>query len=158
MLGKIEGGSEVGDRGWAGWMASLTQWTWVWASSRSWWQTGRPGVLQSMGSQRVGHECVTELNWSSLQHYLQYLRYGKNLKCPLIDEWIKQIWYNIHNEILLSHKKWNLAICTTWIDLEGNMLRKIGQTEEDKSHTISPICGILKTKQMNKQNKRESDS
>ena len=58
----------------------------------------------------------------------------------------------------LSHKKWNLTIWTTWIDLEGNMLRKIVQTEEDKFHTISPICGILKTKQMNKQNQRESDS
>ena len=46
-----------------GWMASLTQWTWVWAISRSWWWTGKSGVLQSMGSQRVGHHYVTELNW-----------------------------------------------------------------------------------------------
>ena len=51
------------DRGWDGWMASLTQWTWVWVSSRSWWWTGRPGVLQSKGSQRVGHGWVTELNY-----------------------------------------------------------------------------------------------
>ena len=51
------------DRGWDGWMASLTQRTWVWASSRSWWWTGKPGVLQSMGSQRVGHNWVAELNW-----------------------------------------------------------------------------------------------
>ena len=43
-------------------MASLTQWTWVWASSRSWWWTGKPGMLQSMGSQRVGHDWATELN------------------------------------------------------------------------------------------------
>ena len=46
-----------------GWMASLTQWTWVWASSGSWWWTGKPGVLQSMGLQRSGHDWVTELNW-----------------------------------------------------------------------------------------------
>ena len=46
-----------------GWMASPTQWTWVWASSGSWWWTGKPGVLQSMGSQRVRHNCETELNW-----------------------------------------------------------------------------------------------
>ena len=52
------------DRGWDGWMASLTQWTWVWASPRSWWWTGEPGVLQSMGSQRVRHDWATELNWS----------------------------------------------------------------------------------------------
>ena len=53
------------DRGWDGWMASLTQWTWVWVSSRRWWWTGRPGVLRSMGSQRVGHDWATELNWIS---------------------------------------------------------------------------------------------
>ena len=45
------------------WMASLILWTWVWASLGSWWWTGKPGVLQSMGSQRVGHDWVTELNW-----------------------------------------------------------------------------------------------
>ena len=49
------------DRGRDGWMASPTQWTWVWASSGSWWWTGKPGVLQSVGSQRVGHDWVTEL-------------------------------------------------------------------------------------------------
>ena len=47
-------------------MASLTQWTWVWASSGSWWWTGRPEVLQSMGSQRVRHDWATELNWTEL--------------------------------------------------------------------------------------------
>ena len=51
------------NRGWDGWMASPTRWTWVWVSSRSLWLTGKPGVLQSMGSQRVGHNWVTELNW-----------------------------------------------------------------------------------------------
>ena len=51
MLGKTEVGGEGDDRGWDGWMASRTQWTWVWVSSRSWWWTGRPSVLQSMGSQ-----------------------------------------------------------------------------------------------------------
>ena len=56
-------GRERDDRGWDGWMASPTRWTWVWASSGSWWWTGRPNVLQSMGSQRVRHEWVTELNW-----------------------------------------------------------------------------------------------
>ena len=65
---------EGDDRGWDGWMASLTLWTWVWASSRSWWWTGRPGMLQSTGSQRVGHDWVTELNWS----YFNYLLYILN--------------------------------------------------------------------------------
>ena len=63
MLWKIEGGGEGDDRGWGGWMASPTQWTWVWVSSGSWWWTGRPGVLQSVGSQRIGNDWETELNW-----------------------------------------------------------------------------------------------
>ena len=50
-------------RGWDGWMASSTQWTWVWVYSGSWWWTGRPGVLLSKGLQRVGHDWATELNW-----------------------------------------------------------------------------------------------
>ena len=54
------------DRGWDGWIASLTQWTWIWASFRSWWWTGRPGMLQSMGLQRVRHDWATELNWRCL--------------------------------------------------------------------------------------------
>ena len=59
---RLGAGREVGDRGWDGWMASPTQWTWVWASSGSWWRIGKPGVLQSMGSQRVRHDWATELN------------------------------------------------------------------------------------------------
>ena len=51
-------------RGWDGWMASPTQWTCVWVNSGSWWWTGRPGMLKSMGSQRVGHDWMTELNWT----------------------------------------------------------------------------------------------
>ena len=47
-----------------GWTASLTWWTWVWVNSRSWWWTGRPGFLWCMGSQRVGHDWVTKLNWT----------------------------------------------------------------------------------------------
>ena len=61
---RLNTGAEVGNRRWDGWMASLTWWTWIGASSRSWWWTGKPGVLQSLGSQRVGHDWVTELNWT----------------------------------------------------------------------------------------------
>ena len=56
-------GGEGDDRGWDGWMISLTQWMWVWVNSGSWWWTGRPGMLQFMGSQGVGHDWITELNW-----------------------------------------------------------------------------------------------
>ena len=60
---KAEGEGE--DRGWDSWMALPTRWTWVWVNSGSWWWTGRPGVLQSMGSQRVGHDWAAELNWGA---------------------------------------------------------------------------------------------
>ena len=58
---RLKAGGERDDRGWDGWMASPTQWTWVWSSSWNWWWTGKPGMLQSMGSQRVGHDWATEL-------------------------------------------------------------------------------------------------
>ena len=64
MLGRLKVGGEGDNRGWDGWMVSPTQWTWVWVDSRSWWWTGKPGVLQSMGSQRVRHDWATELNWT----------------------------------------------------------------------------------------------
>ena len=55
---------EGDNRGWDGRMASPTRWTWVWVASRNWWWTGKPGMLKSMGSQRVRHDWVTELNWT----------------------------------------------------------------------------------------------
>ena len=64
MVEKIEGRRRRGRRGWDGWMASPTQWIRVWLDSRSWWWTERPGMLQFMGSQRVGHNWATELNWT----------------------------------------------------------------------------------------------
>ena len=63
MLARLKAG---GEGWWDGWMASPPQWTWVWASSGSWWWTGKPGVLQSMGSQRVRHDWATELNWTEV--------------------------------------------------------------------------------------------
>ena len=59
---RLKAGGDGDGRGWDGWMASLTQWTWVWVNSGSWWWTGMPGVLQSMGSQRVVYDWATELN------------------------------------------------------------------------------------------------
>ena len=59
----LRAGGEGDDRGWDGCMASLTWWTWVWVNSGSWWWTRRPGMLRFMGSQRVGHDWASELNW-----------------------------------------------------------------------------------------------
>ena len=61
---RLKAGGEGDDRGWDGWMLSLTQWRWVWVNSGSSWWTGRPGVLWSMGSRRVRHNWTTELNWT----------------------------------------------------------------------------------------------
>ena len=66
MLGRFGAGGEGDNRGWDGWMASPTLWTWVWVNSGSWWWTGRPGMLRFMGSQRVGHDWATKLNWTEL--------------------------------------------------------------------------------------------
>ena len=60
---RLKTGGEGDNRVWDGWMASLTLWTWAWPSSGRWWWTGKPGVLQSMGSQRVGHSWATKLYW-----------------------------------------------------------------------------------------------
>ena len=77
MLEKLKAGGEGDDRGRDGWMVSPTQWTWVWVSSGSWWWTGKPGMLHSMESQRVGHDWVAELNFlekcSAFQAFLAHL-------------------------------------------------------------------------------------
>ena len=68
MLGKIEAGGEGDGRGWDGWMASPTQWTWVWVNPRGWWWTGRPDMLQSMGSQRDKKTWLS--NWTEPNLYV----------------------------------------------------------------------------------------
>ena len=74
---RLRAGGEGDDTGWDGWMVSPTQWTWAWVNSRSWWRTGRPGVLQSMGLQnsRTQLSDWTELNWN----YGNYIRQKANL-------------------------------------------------------------------------------
>ena len=83
MLGGIGGRKKRrDDRGWDGWMASPTRWTWVWVISGSWWWTGRPGVLQFMGSQRVGHDW-TELNWTNAQHTHTHMHSSSSISTQL---------------------------------------------------------------------------
>ena len=69
---RLRAGGEGDNRGLDGRMALPTQWTWVWVNSGTWWWTGRPGVLQSMGSQRVRHDWATELNWTDALKYNKY--------------------------------------------------------------------------------------
>ena len=98
MLGKIEG-REGDNRGWDGWMASPTQWIWVWVNSRSWRWTGRPGVLQSMGSQRVEHDWETELSWSQPGGASYTPWWGLPLcsKHPIV---------SLHFQFFLRHLQW----------------------------------------------------
>ena len=99
----LRAGGEGDDRGWDGWMASLTRWTWVWVNSGSWWWTGRPGVLWFMGSQRVGHDWVTELNWTELGNEI----YLKNL---------------FQTNLFLKYSKSILRRIDTWICITGSLL------------------------------------
>ena len=87
---RLKAGREGHDRGWDGWMASLTQWTWVWASSGSWWQTGKLGMLQSMGLQIVGHDWASELNWAE---YNFVKNNSKNIFCDY-NLWISKMNYS----------------------------------------------------------------
>ena len=72
------------DREWDGWVSSLTQWRWVWVNSGSWWWTGKPGMLQSMGSHRVGHDWVNELKYLS-----KYLTLSTSHSSQF---WAHQLW------------------------------------------------------------------
>ena len=115
---KAEG--EEGDRGWDDWMASPIQWTWTWANSRRWWGTGMLGVLQFMGSWRVGHNLMNEQQQCMHTHTRP-------------------------TEYYSTVKEQNFAVCSNmdvWIDLEGIMLSEISQTEAEKYCIISHICRI----------------
>ena len=82
---RLRAGGEGDDRGLDDWMASPTRWMWVWAISGSWWWTGKPGVMQSKGLQRVWHDWVTELNWSGIRPLLFHL-YHFHGSCSISEE------------------------------------------------------------------------
>ena len=111
---RLKAGGEGDDRWWDSWMASLTQWTWVWVNSGSWWWTGRPGVLQFMGLQRIGHNWVTELNW--LWAILKNLScYKVQNGCQLDSICIKYIW------TIIGGKKNNCAMLLSVTTRESNL-------------------------------------
>ena len=115
---KLRAGGEGNDRGWDGWMASPTQWTWVWVNSGSWWWTGRPGVLQSMGSQRVWHD------WMVAQMI-------KNLPA------MQQMWVpSLGREDPLEK-----GMATH----SSNLFRKIPWTEEFHGLVGYTVCGVIKS-------------
>ena len=100
---------EGDEGGWDGWMASPTRWTWIWVNSRSWWWTRRPGVLQFMGSQRVGHDWVTELNWT--EPYTNPCSATVNTTA-LGYFWPVYLWVRIWDVRVLNLK---IHICMIWL-------------------------------------------
>ena len=122
MLGGIGAGGEGDARGWDGWMASLTWWTWVWVNSRSWWWTGRPGTLRFMGLQRVGHDWVTELNWILSFEILGFLPIQ-----PILDSLGHQ---NIHQTLLcLPLSFWFIfegTVLLSWLTLHSHPTPALG--------------------------------
>ena len=88
---------EGDDKGWDGWMASLIRWSWVWVNFGSWWWTGRPGVLRFMGSQRVGHDWATELNWTDENDEILDLNFAIKLRRDFGDlgtvKCVLYVWY-----------------------------------------------------------------
>ena len=106
---RLKAGGEGDDRGWDGWMSSLTQWKWVWASSRSWWWTGKPGVLQSVGTQRAEHDWW--LNWTEFR--LHFFAVVSTRSLDLADKWKGQIFrvlvnflhFQVQSICYISNKK-----------------------------------------------------
>ena len=107
---------EGDDRGWDGWMASLTRWAWIWVNSGSWWWTGRPGMLQFMGSQRVVHDWATELNWTILPTsppnavgFLGFVK-GKDSVTCRHNGVIERLHFS-QIRCLMWQARWNLKVC-----------------------------------------------
>ena len=102
-LQRLKAGGEGDDRGWDSWMASSTWWTCVWASSGSWWWTGKSGMLQSMGSQRVGHDWATELNFHG---YIDHVLKAENSSHSLLT---LTLWFSTIMKNLSTLSEWSLV-------------------------------------------------
>ena len=115
----LKAGGKGDDRGWDSCMASLTQWTWLWVNSGSWWWTGRPGLLQSMGLQRVGHDWATELTlrtvmWPHLVSVSSSGKWGQYLPCSFLQR-LEIISIRVQHSAWctdLTHQELREAMCT----------------------------------------------
>ena len=109
---RLKVGGEGDDRGWDGWMASPTQWTWAWVNSRSWWWTRRPGVLPSMGSQGVGHDWAIELKWTNCFIFHYFLTYFTLISFSIIEKpWLSPLNFS-DNDIIREWYSQNVfSVC-----------------------------------------------
>ena len=138
--------------------ASPTWWTWVWASSGRWWCIGKPGVLQSMGSQRVGHDWGTEQNWIYTKEYHLVSSVAQSYLSPVYHQLLELVQTHVHrvgnamkeHHLVLKRKK-ILTHGFTWMNLEDIVLSKTSQSPScDKYHMIPLIWGFS-TRQMHMQ-------
>ena len=129
---RLRAGGEEGNRGWDGWMASPTQWTWVQAKSRRWWRTGKPGVLQSMGS-RSRHNWVTELTWMTDPPVLSTCL---NLASPAV---------HLSATSLTRFPGLGHASCAAMRELTASQRSHSSLWAEIKSHHLSLACSTALT-------------
>ena len=139
---RLKVGEEGDNRGWDGWIASWTQWTWIWVSSSSWWWTGEPGVLQSMGLQRVRHNWATELNWTdnNKSNENQVKETVSNMESELSSS-LQQMEARIPSPLLLlrdffPHSPW---IHLTHDTDEGNGSKQDWNVNESWTQSPSPL-------------------
>ena len=136
-------GGEGDDRGGDGWMASPTRWTWVWVNSGSWWWTGRPGVLWFKGSQRVGHDWATELNWRiswrcSIEEHLGCFHLLEIMNNPVINIHVHKfsvhlVFIHLKNCIVFFSSVLPRKKCLTWKLFFLINLGKENQIRSDQS-------------------------
>ena len=133
MLERLRAGGEVDDRGWDGWMASLTQWTWVWVNSGSWWWTRRLDVLWFMGSQRVRHDWVTELNWTDW------------LCICIPNSYVKKPWLHQPFQTCSCDITWHPLRVRTWGWLSDNALwlMLLSLSHRHNSGDIGQLCVLI---------------
>ena len=119
---RLKAGGEGDDWRWDGWMASPTQWTWVWVNSGSWWWTGRPGMLQSMGSERVGHDWATELNWTETCNYFMTQKLHSWAFIP--EKWRLILTQNLYKNVYSNFIPNNPKLETTQMTCKGWMVKQ----------------------------------
>ena len=140
---RLKAGEERDDRGWDGWMASLTQRTWVWGNSGSCWWTGKSGVLQSMGSQRVRHNWVTEMNWTEFME-------SKNLKHRWTSPggWAEELGFLLPASYSMASMQWSKHILEKMLHLHSFFFWKLGVPRALEAHRWFVPCGFLPVAQL----------